>query len=308
MNTDQLPVEGEGGDALAIPEFGLTDAEQESLTGKDPVPAEGEPKGGEPTKKEETPPDDPVYDIPNLGQLTASQIRHMKAQEIQYSRLTADRQEMENARQKLESDTERVGEALQIRDLLDYPGLRQKFSKVVAESMTAEGDTPEDKDGQGTDFINQFRNQELDEVKDQLAQVNQYVASQQEREASQQVDTMFEDFKTRFPDVITDEFRAQVIDDVYDAFKDRKDALQQADLHAFISQAVLDKGIQASKEQGAAELAEALGKQPTGTRVVTGNNSKHSAATPPPKDPAKMSFADLTAEVAASDIFGGPEE
>jgi hypothetical protein len=307
MSDPAIPL-NEDTDTIAVPEYGITQEEQDGLYVGEDEPETTDEEASEADPAQETPAakePPPGIEIEGLGRLTPEQIRHMAVAQTQYQQYLSQKQQFDKERQDFASQKEELSEAIQVANLLKYDTIRQRLMDSVADLVkNPEGVGDANRDGNAKQFLSQFQNPQLEELKSKVEEADRYIASVREREAAAEADRIFGEFQEKFPDVVNDAFKDAVIDKAGEAWAGREDQFQPNDLRALISWMILEKGIPAAKAQGAAELAEALAKQPHGTRVVTGNSTRK-AAVEKEKDATKMSYGELQSEIA-SKLFEEP--
>lgn len=319
MTTQGIPLTGDqvhAAGAAAVPTGHFTPEEIETLVtdalsgdeetgsaagGKEgtegpPSPATGSP----PPAAGQLGADDPVYEIPGVGQVKASQVRGLLAQRSAYESVRSERERIEADKTALLQGRQEVEEAAHLRKLLDFKPFRDKVQQALSEfvgSPELSGTTP---DGRGSEILQALRgpkDEELASLKSKLAHVEEFVSQVEEREALGQVNQVLEDYAKRYPEIITEEFKVRAIDGALETYSDRADFFRVSDFKSYVGNMIQEVGMETIVEKAKAEALGTLANKPSGARVVRGNSTRTSAK-PQLTDPRKMDWKDLQAEIA----------
>lgn len=295
-----VPYNGEG---RPMGDHGISDHDIASLVtpaGGDPA-IEQDPSPELVSTGEAEPQADPVVEIPGVGPMKVSEFMALKERAETAEQYRSQVEEFESVRDELLTREQQLREAAKLQDFLtQYPQARERISKALQEIVT----NPDDlMNGNGE------RDAIPEPVKRQLDEVTQFVQAQKAEAAKREVDSIFDGFKNQYPDIVTDDFMANVVDTVDKLAKSNPNLPKMLDrpmLEAIIAKEILNQGIPAAKEAGRQEVTDALRKLPKGAQVVTGHGT-HKAGIDPPRDPRSMSRRDIQAEVAEALFYGNTE-
>ena len=294
------PAEDLGGDAS----LGITEAEVDSIY--DPEPALEAVEAGEPVPEpgiapelssdpSQTAPGDPIIEVPGIGPMKASEIQDRVARAEEAQAMRSKLTEFEQNAQSLKAENESARQAMHLLRLMENPAFAQSVEQSIREHGGSE-ELARAISSLRAPAQNGRQIPDNDPVAERLNAVEKYVETLQVQEAKQNIENILNGFGAKYPDVVTDEFRSQVKRLAWDRFQGNG-GLTEDTFRGFVADRILEVGIPAREARARAEVVEAMKNQPPGTRIVTGDNSRH-AAKSAPKDPRKMSWAELEQEGA----------
>jgi ATP:corrinoid adenosyltransferase len=260
-----------------------------------------------PAKETDTPAatevaNDPVYDIPGVGQIKASDIRGLHAQSAVYQNIQQEQADTKAERERIEALANDYSEAIEIQKLLDYKDVREAFQRTLGELFSQGDGINPVPDGKASEFAQALKGTTAEKTdldpatQAKIQEMENQLATIQSREDSLRVDQMFSGYAEKYPEIVNQEFKDRATDAAIAAYANQPDNLGMREFELVVQRELL--GAIQSKAANAAAMVEALKDQPPGTRVVTGHGTRP-AATPKPKDATKMEWSELEAEGAA---------
>jgi len=280
-------------DLYAEGESSSDSSESEAGEGGDappPSPPKGEPPATPPAQT-----DDPIYEIPSLGQVRASEIRNLWASRDQFSRIEEERQRLTQERERIESESRTLSEAIQMRDLLNFPAVRTRFQQAMGE-LFGSGNVDGTRDDQGEQFFQQLPPQlKPSTPSEQKPPEDPRIAELMARETRRDINDLFGELHRDNPEIVTQQFADQVMDVALEMYREDPDALGVRELRIIAGDALKAAKLSASGRDEQ-EIAQALKNLEPGTRVVTRAGGRASAE-PPQKDPRKMEWSELEKEL-----------
>lgn len=247
-------------------------------------------------------PSDPVISVPGVGDMKVSEFMALREQAQAAEKYRSELDEYESAVDEIKTERQRLAQAARLQQFMDqHPQARGRIMQALQEIVSDPSALTDPSGKNPTDIP--------EPVKQQLEEVTAFVREQKVQAAERDVNSIFDGYKTQFPDIVTDQFRDKVIDRVTELAKQNpaiRDTLDKPMLEAIIAKEILSSGIPAAKEQGRQELADALKHLPKGAQVVSGLGTR-SPAVEPPRDPRTMTRQQLIQETADSLYSGNME-
>lgn len=303
----QVPLAGEGIHSAGTESVqeGLTPEEvasivEETIAGDGAEASDGttskpdaQPTGG--TTSPAATPEDPVFDVPGLGQIKASQVRGLMAQKATFESIRQEKERLESRAEEVEQLRLEAQETRYLRSLMNHKPFRDKMQQALVEAASSPG-TMGAADGKASDFFQSLKNPEVEELKSKLDQVTNYVFLAQEKEAAQDIQGILDDYSTRYPDIVTKEVQQGLIDAAAEHFADQADTFRPAHFKSFVNEMLSDQILEHERQKARNEALDSLKQQPQ-ARVVTGKGTRP-AAKPPEENWAKKEWRDISESVA----------
>lgn len=294
-------------DAIDFSDFNPFPEEEpggETPAGETPAgetPGKGE--GGEPppAKQTETPPpgnEDPVLDIPNYGQIRASEVRTLLASQELFSNLQEEKETLQAERQRLDEQSSGLSEAIQVQGLLNFPAVRRAMQQAIGQLFASGDGVDPAQDGKANEFFDGLPPKLKDSIPHEQPkpQEDPRIEELERFKTTTEVNTLFAQLHSGDPEVVDQPFVDQVMDRALDMYRDAPDALGIRELRLIAENMIATKKAQSRSDD--AEIAEAIRKLPPGTRVVPGGGHRSAVTKQEPKDPRKMEWSELQDELA----------
>lgn len=259
------------------------------------------------------PDEDSEIEVPGVGKVAVKDIKKWEA-------LSKREQEIEQRAQDLESQLQEASSAeeqLAVWKKLDalagkYPKLKERFEEVLREVVESGDFGPENESGQARGFDPKAfggKNSETEEDDPELEADLHYVRQMRMEKVASEITGLLKSVNESYPGVVKVDREGNVdrewMKDTLAPEVRRRfgDNVNLDHIRMTLNDMIVSSGaLKRVKEEGAADLAKALARQPKGTVVLPPGGSKKQTVQPEP-DWSKKSMDDIARSIAEDDTI-----